>query len=83
MYYNKNDIYHRDRYEGEWKNNLMEGKGTLYWNSKSRYEGDWKNGKREGKGILYFIFNVFGNQYTIIVINEVCKKYKKTILNYI
>ena len=42
------------RYEGEIKNNLMEGKGTLYYNDGNRYEGEFHNNNREGKGILFF-----------------------------
>ena len=42
-----------DRYEGEWKNGKIEGKGIYCRNNGDRYEGDFKNGKREGKGILY------------------------------
>jgi hypothetical protein len=36
-------------YEGEWKDNKMEGKGTLI-DKIGKYEGDWVNGKREGIG---------------------------------
>ena len=48
-----------NKYIGEFKNGLRNGKGILYYNSKdyykrNRYEGEWKNGLREGKGILYW-----------------------------
>ena len=46
MYYN--DV---DKYEGEWKNGLKEGKGIMYYNDGRRYKGDWKNDLKEGKGI--------------------------------
>ena len=43
-----------EKYIGEMKNGLKEGKGRMYFNNGSRYEGDFKNDKMEGKGILYF-----------------------------
>ncbi len=49
-----------NRYEGEWKNNLIEGYGILYFSNGNRYEGEWKNCKSEGYGIIYF-FN--GDRY--------------------
>ena len=52
MYYNDGD-----RYEGNQKNDLFEGKGIYYYNNGKwkgdRYEGDFKNDKKEGKGIYY------------------------------
>ena len=44
-----------NKYEGDYKNNKMEGKGILYYNNGNRYEGDFKIGLQEGKGILYYI----------------------------
>ena len=48
-----------EKYSGEIKNGLKEGKGILYYNKDSkikedRYEGDFHNDKREGKGILFW-----------------------------
>ena len=60
LYYNKNDTYKRNRYEGSWKNNMREGKGILYFDTGDKYEGDFKNDMREGKGIMYF---KDGNKY--------------------
>ena len=38
-------------YEGEWKDNKMEGKGILIDKKNGKkYVGDWINGKREGMG---------------------------------
>ena len=53
-YVKKTKILKYGKYEGETKNDLMKGKGILYYNNSKRYEGEFKNGKREGKGILYY-----------------------------
>ena len=42
------------KYEGQMKNNKLEGKGKYYYNNGSIYEGEWKNDKKEGKGIFIF-----------------------------
>lgn len=47
-------------YEGEFKNNNMEGKGTMIWPDESRYEGEFKQGKMHGKGTKHF---ANGNRY--------------------
>ena len=49
----KSEIYKNGTYEGEFKNGLREGKGTMNYNNGFIYEGDWKNDRREGKGLLY------------------------------
>ena len=41
-------------YEGEWSNNLKEGKGIETHLDGSKYEGNFKNSKFEGKGVLYY-----------------------------
>lgn len=49
-------FYYQDGgfYEGEWKNNKMEGQGTLYYQSNNKaYEGNWVNDQFHGKGTLY------------------------------
>ena len=43
-----------DKYEGDWKNDLKDGKGIIYWIDGGRYESDYKNGLYEGKGIYYY-----------------------------
>ena len=44
-----------DKYVGELKNGLKNGKGIYYYVNGNRYEGDWKDDKKEGKGIFYFV----------------------------
>ena len=43
-----------DGYEGFYRFNKREGKGTMFYKNGDRYEGDWKNGWKEGKGIFYW-----------------------------
>ena len=56
--YNNKEPFKGDRYEGDWRNGNMEGKGIYYYNNEpwkgERYEGDWINNKKEGKGIYYY-----------------------------
>jgi hypothetical protein len=42
-----------ERFEGEWKNSLMNGKGTYIGPNEEKYEGDWVDGKIEGEGSFY------------------------------
>ncbi|RKX73857.1 MAG: phosphatidylinositol-4-phosphate 5-kinase, partial [Spirochaetes bacterium] len=37
-----------DRYEGEWRNGLMHGRGIFYIAHGGRYEGEFKNGRATG-----------------------------------
>lgn len=42
-------------YEGEWVEDLKEGKGTEFdVKSKERYEGDFLKGKKEGAGTIIY-----------------------------
>ena len=42
------------RYIGEYKENLMHGKGEFHLPNSSVYRGEYKNGLRDGKGVLIF-----------------------------
>ena len=53
-------MYKDGKYEGEFKNNLRDGKGIMYYNNDNKYEGEWKNDFKEGKGIMYY---KSGNKY--------------------
>ena len=37
-------------YEGEYKGDKKEGRGTCHYASGNVYEGEWKRGEREGRG---------------------------------
>ena len=51
FYYYENNEYERKKYEGDWKNDKIEGKGKMIWKSGQIYEGEWSNNLKEGKGI--------------------------------
>jgi len=51
FYYYENNEYERKKYEGDWKNDKIEGKGKMIWKDGSIYEGEWSNNLKEGKGI--------------------------------
>lgn len=36
------------KYEGQWKDNKMDGVGKFYWPDKNRYEGEFKDDKKNG-----------------------------------
>lgn len=40
------------RYDGNIKDGLPDGRGTMYWADKSVYEGEWAEGKMNGEGIM-------------------------------
>ena len=50
----------KDRYEGSFKNGLMDGQGKYTYPNGSFYEGNWEKGQRSGKG--YFI-STTGDRY--------------------
>jgi hypothetical protein len=42
------------KYDGEWKNNKMEGYGVFTWPDGRKYEGQYIDDKKEGHGIFYW-----------------------------
>lgn len=42
----------KDKYIGEWKDNVKEGKGHYVSRSGKLYEGDWERNYRHGFGVL-------------------------------
>ena len=61
-----------DRYEGDWKNNVYEGKGIYFWKDGRKYEGNWKNDKKEGVGIFYLLMVI-----DMMVIGKMINKKEK------
>ena len=43
-----------DRYEGNFKDELLEGNGTYYWKNGDKYVGQLKNNQENGFGALVF-----------------------------
>ena len=43
-----------NRYEGEWKDNKMNGYGVLYLADGGRYEGEWHTSERMSLGVQYW-----------------------------
>ena len=52
MYYNAKDEKNRYSYEGDWKDDIYDGKGIMIWKNNDIYNGSWKNGLTEGKGLF-------------------------------
>ena len=42
-------------YEGEWKDDKMEGQGILTYTDGTFYKGEWKDNDMNGYGILTYI----------------------------
>lgn len=42
------------KYEGEWKNGLRHGRGTLAYPDNYTYVGEWENNRMHGQGIKTF-----------------------------
>ncbi|CAF4929612.1 unnamed protein product [Rotaria sp. Silwood1] len=49
-----------ERYEGQFKDNNFNGKGTYYYANGNQYTGDWVDDKKSGKGVFTW---ANGNQY--------------------
>ncbi len=41
-----------NKYLGNYKNNIKEGKGKFIWNNGKSFEGNFLNGKPHGKGLI-------------------------------
>ena len=50
FYYNIED-YMEKVYDGEWKNDMREGRGIETWTDGERFEGYFINDLRNGKGV--------------------------------
>jgi hypothetical protein len=49
-----------NRYEGEIRNGMYNGRGVYTWANGGRYDGEWRNGVKEGKGVYTW---ASGNRY--------------------
>lgn len=57
-------------YEGETKNNLLDGFGTLKTSKGKYYEGNFKNSKFHGEGVYFNINNNFNKNHLAIEFTE-------------
>jgi hypothetical protein len=55
--YNKDDIFHRERYVGMWRAGTHWGNGTVYYKEGTIYEGGFENGKFQGYGVFVYTLN--------------------------
>ena len=52
FYYNNDEDYMGKVYDGEWKNDMREGRGIETWPDGERFEGYFINDLRNGKGFI-------------------------------
>lgn len=51
-YFSKYDWPNSKNYEGEWKDNKMNGHGIMILSDGTKYEGDYVNDKKHGNGTI-------------------------------
>ncbi|MCB9015635.1 MAG: hypothetical protein H6541_07535 [Lentimicrobiaceae bacterium] len=80
-----------DRYEGQFKKGLPDGKGKYTWSTGEVYDGQWRAGKREGIGKYTFLNNGLdtindgqwvNDRYIGPVYNKPSFKYKEGVDRY-
>jgi hypothetical protein len=54
LLYKDFDYYFPKRYDGEWQDDKIQGRGVMEYNDRSVYSGSWKNGIRDGEGELKY-----------------------------
>ncbi len=59
----ENDEYNRVRYDGDWKEDMLTGNGTMIWKSGVKYVGQWLNNKNHGYGVRHFANNSKAERY--------------------
>ena len=42
------------RYEGEWVDDMMTGRGFMIWADGRRYDGEWLENRCNGRGVLTY-----------------------------
>ena len=47
-------IIQKKVYDGDWRDDLQNGFGTIYFPNGDMYEGHWKGGKKHGDGEFHF-----------------------------
>ena len=47
-------IHSYQRYEGEWVDDMMTGRGFMIWADGRRYDGEWLENRCNGRGVLTY-----------------------------
>ena len=68
MYY-----YDGSRYEGDFKNNIIEGKGIIYYNNGEREMGNFSNNMKIGKHVMSKKMETF--RFIIIILYNIYINY--------
>lgn len=50
-------------YNGDWKNNTMDGRGIFSWDNGDKYNGDYKNNIKEGNGVYSYGCNLYDGNW--------------------
>jgi hypothetical protein len=62
-----------ERFEGEWFEGKMQGKGVYYYSDGSVYDGVWSAGKMQGKGnFVYPNGNKYEGDFFVSLLYVVC-----------
>ena len=43
-----------DKYDGDWNDEEMNGKGVYYYANGDKYDGEFNHNKKNGKGVFYY-----------------------------
>ncbi len=60
MTYSSDSTAVQEKYEGEWVDGKMQGRGIYHYSDGSVYDGNWMAGKMQGKGLFLY---PNGNRY--------------------
>jgi len=53
-------------YEGDWKNDLTDGRGVYRFPNGNVYEGEFKNGDMDGRGVYRFVSgNIYEGEFQV------------------
>ena len=56
------------RYEGEWVDDMMTGRGFMIWADGRRYDGEWLENRCNGRGVLTY---KNGRRYEVVCMHRI------------